>query len=291
MHHGVNRDKMNKRTEYTISGEERPLKDVLLREIGLSVTRLKKIKFSGLYVNGERVTVRKAVKAGDILTIVSPSEEASVIEAIEAPLDVLFEDEDILAVSKPTSMPVHPSLGNHLVTLANAVMWYYRDVPFVFRSVNRLDRDTSGIVLIAKNAEAAHRLSLSMKRGEFIKEYVAVIDGVPEKASGTVNARIARECEGEMKRVVREDGKDAITHYELIDTVGERSLVRIRLETGRTHQIRVHMAHIGNPLTSDFLYGSGNPGETYKLHAERLSFPHPRTSERIELYAKAPFEL
>ena len=276
---------------YTVEGDSRELKGFLLSEIGLSVTMLKKVKYSGLFVNGEKATVRKTVKNGDSVEVLFPIDESSDIEAIEAPLDVLFEDDDILAVSKPTSMPVHPSKGNSLVTLANAVMWYYKDTPFVFRAVNRLDRDTSGIVLIAKTADAAHRLSLSMKRGEFIKEYVAVIDGCPIPSSGTVIAKIAREREGEMKRVVRDDGKDAITHYELIKTDGTRSLVRIRLETGRTHQIRVHMAHIGHPLTRDFLYGSGGTGDTYKLHAERLSFPHPRTGKVVDLYAKAPFDL
>jgi len=281
---------MNERIEYKIVGEERTLKQVLLTEIGLSVTMLKRVKYSGLFVNGERVTVRKCVKKGDVVTVIFPAEKASEIEAINAPLDVIFEDEDILAVSKPTAMPVHPSLGNHLVTLANAVMWYYRDKPFVFRAVNRLDTDTSGIVLIAKNADAAHRISAAMKRGEFTKEYLAIVDGVTDK-SGTITARIAREREGEMKRIVREDGKEAVTHYELIKTDGERSLVRIRLETGRTHQIRVHMAHIGHPLTNDFLYGNGNSGDTYCLHAERLSFPHPRTGKFTTLTSTAPFTL
>ena len=278
------------RKAYSVEGDSRELKGFLLSEIGLSVTMLKKVKYSGLFVNGEKATVRKIVKDGDVVEVLFPIDESSEIEAIEAPLDVVYEDEDVLAVSKPTSMPVHPSKGNSLVTLANAVMWYYRDKPFVFRAVNRLDRDTSGIVLIAKNADAAHRLSAAMKRGEFTKEYLAIVDGVTDE-SGTITARIAREREGEMKRIVREDGKEAVTHYELIKTDGERSLVRIRLETGRTHQIRVHMAHIGHPLTNDFLYGNGNSGDTYCLHAERLSFPHPKTGKFTTLTSTAPFTL
>ena len=277
--------------KYEVSGNARTVKEILLSEIDLSVSLLKKVKFTGIYVNGERVTVRKTVKSGDTVSIVFPEDSCSDIEPIEYPLNIVYEDEDILAVSKPTSMPVHPSLGNHLVTLANAVMWYYRETPFTFRAVNRLDRDTSGLVLIAKNAEAAFRLSDSMKRGEFKKEYLAIIDGVPSLPSGTVDAPIAREREGEMKRVVRADGKRAITHYEVLKSNGDCSLVRIKLETGRTHQIRVHMAHIGHPLTNDFLYGNGKPGDTYCLHAEKLSFPHPKTKETIALLAKAPFEL
>ena len=276
---------------YKIDGDERTVKTVLLSEIGVSLNRLKKLKVSGILVNGEPVTVRKVVRGGDVLTLVLPEENESDIEPIEAPLNIVFEDEDILAVSKPTSMPVHPSRGNHLVTLANAVMWYYRDIPFVFRAVNRLDRDTSGIVLIAKNAEAAHKLSAAMKQGKFVKEYLAVVDGCPAKKCGTINAKIARESEGEMKRVVRDDGKDAVTHYEVLKKNGDTSLLRIRLETGRTHQIRVHMAHIGHPLTDDFLYGNGKPGDTYRLHAERLTFPHPKTGEIFTLVSKAPFDL
>ena len=276
---------------YEITGEGRTVKTVLLAEIGLSLNRLKKVKVSGILVNGEPVTVRKVVRDGDILTVVLPEGNKSDIEPIEAPLNIVFEDEDILAVSKPTSMPVHPSRGNHLVTLANAVMWYYKDAPFVFRAVNRLDRDTSGIVLIAKNAEAAYKLSGAMKRGEFIKEYLAIVDGCPTSKCGTINAKIVREREGEMKRVIREDGKDAVTHYEVIKTNGDTSLLRIRLETGRTHQIRVHMAHIRHPLTNDFLYGGGKPGDIYCLHAERLTVPHPRTGEIITLVSAAPFDL
>ena len=276
---------------YEITGEERTVKTVLLAEIGLSLNRLKKVKVSGILVNGEPVTVRKVVRDGDILTVVLPEENESDIEPIEAPLNIVFEDEDILAVSKPTSMPVHPSRGNHLVTLANAVMWYYKDAPFVFRAVNRLDRDTSGIVLIAKNADAAYKLSKAMKQGEFVKEYLAIVDGCPAERCGTVNAKIVREREGEMKRVVREDGKDAVTHYEVLKTDGNTSLLRIRLETGRTHQIRVHMAHIGHPLTNDFLYGDGKPGDIYCLHAERLTTPHPNTGEIITLVSEAPFDL
>ena len=276
---------------YEIKGEERTVKTVLLAEIGLSLNRLKKVKVSGILVNGEPVTVRKVVRDGDVLTLVLPEENESDIEPIEAPLNIVFEDEDILAVSKPTSMPVHPSRGNHLVTLANAVMWYYRDIPFVFRAVNRLDRDTSGIVLIAKNAEAAYKLSAAMKQGKFIKEYLAIVDGCPAEKFGTINAKIAREREGDIRRVVREDGKVAVTHYEVLKTVGDTSMLRIRLETGRTHQIRVHMAHIGHPLTNDFLYGGGKPGDTYCLHAERLTIPHPRTGEIITLMSEAPFDL
>ena len=276
---------------YRIEGDERTVKTVLLSEIGLSLSRLKKVKVSGILVNGEPVTVRKVVRDGDILTLVVPEERESDIEPIEAPLNIVYEDDDILAVSKPTCMPVHPSRGNHLTTLANAVMWYYRERPFVFRAVNRLDRDTSGIVLIAKNAESAYKLSAAMKRGEFIKEYLAIVNGCPSQQRGTVSARIAREREGEMKRVVREDGKIAVTHYEVLKSDGDTSLLRIRLETGRTHQIRVHMAHIGHPLKNDFLYGDGNPGDTYQLPAEKLTFPQPKTDDIITLVSKAPFEL
>lgn len=272
-----------------VSGEQMSLKDFLLSEGRISLTALKKIKYSGLYVNGERVTVRALVHCGDTVEIVYPTETASDIAPIDIPLHIIYEDDCMLAVSKPTNMPVHPSRGNSLPTLAGAVMHYYRDIPFVFRAVNRLDRETSGIVLIAKSQQAAYRLSESMKKGQFEKEYLAVVDGAIDPPSGVIDAPIARECEGAMRRVVREDGKRAVTEYETLLTKENVSLLRVRLQTGRTHQIRVHLSHIGHPLSDDFLYGTRHPEKSYRLHAYRLTLPHPQTNARLVLCAPCPF--
>ena len=282
---------MQKYTE-TVSGvyTEMKIRDYLKNRLGLSTSLIGKVKYDNVILNGTAVHMRALVKNGDVIEITLPDEESENIEPIDIPIQIIFEDEYLIAVNKPKNMPVHPSRGNHLPTVANAIRAYIGH-PFVFRAVNRLDRDTSGIVLIAKNAESAYKLSAAMKRGEFIKEYLAIVNGCPSQQRGTVSARIAREREGEMKRVVREDGKIAVTHYEVLKSDGDTSLLRIRLETGRTHQIRVHMAHIGHPLKNDFLYGDGNPGDTYQLHAEKLTFPHPKTDDIITLVSKAPFEL
>ncbi len=274
---------------FCVTGDERMLKDFLLSQARVSVTALKKIKYGGLYVNGERVTVRARVRDGDTVEIVYPAETASDIPPIDIPLNIIYEDECMLAVAKPTNMPVHPSRGNSLPTLAGAVMHYYRDMPFVFRAVNRLDRETSGIVLIAKTGEAAYHLSESMKKGEFEKEYLAVIDGRIEPPSGVIDAPIARECEGSMRRIVHEGGKQAITQYRTLSTKEHTSLLEVRPLTGRTHQIRVHLAHIGHPLSDDFLYGVRREGAVYRLHAHRLTLPHPETRGRITLCAPCPF--
>ena len=274
--------------QYTVRGDQRSLKGFLLSEIGVSVTALKKIKYGGLYRNGECVTVRATVGEGDVVTVVYP-EEASDIAPIDIPLDIIYEEAWLLAVTKPTGMPVHPSRGNSLPTLAGAVMHYYRDRAFVFRAINRLDRETSGIVLIAKNAEAAYRLSEGMKRGEWKKEYLAVVDGHLDPPSGVIDLPIARECEGGMRRVVREDGKRALTQYETVCTGEDTSLLRVQLMTGRTHQIRVHLAHVGHPLCDDFLYGRRREGTVYRLHAYKLTLSHPETGESMTLTSECPF--
>ena len=274
---------------YTVEGQVTSLKEYLLTDGRVSATALKKIKYTGLFLNGERVTVRATVHPGDVIELIYPTDEASDIAPIDTPLHILYEDGAVLAVAKPTAMPVHPSRGNRLPTLAGAVMHYYRDRPFVFRAINRLDRETSGIVLIAKTAEAAFRLSEAMKRGELGKEYLAVVDGALEPREGIIDLPIEREREDENRRVVREGGKRAITEYKTLRVEKDTSLLLLRLHTGRTHQIRVHLSHLGHPLTDDFLYGREREGATYRLHAFRLTFPHPETNERITVTAPCPF--
>ena len=275
---------MEKIFEITASGDRLPtdLKSYLY-SLGLSVTLVKKAKYGGILLNGEVVTVRARVNAGDKIEIYVDEEKSEGIPPMDIPLRVLYEDEDILAVDKLTNMPTHPSKGNNLPTLANAVMGYYGG-DFVFRSVNRLDRDTSGIVIIAKNRISASALSSSMKKGLWSKKYHALVDGCPSPSESTVDAPIERVAEGNIKREVRADGKRAITKYRVIESCGDSSLCEISLLTGRTHQIRVHMAHIGHPLCSDFLYGTPSEKE-YFLRCVEISFPHPKTNEIIVIKA------
>ena len=260
---------------------EMKIRDYLKSRLGFSTSLIGKVKYDGVILNGNAVHMRAMVKNGDVIDVILPEEESDNIEPMDIPLDVVYEDEYILAVNKPINMPVHPARGNHLPTLANAVRAHIGH-PFVFRAVNRLDRDTSGIVLIAKDRIAGAKLYAAMKEKKFDKVYIAKIVGVPEPHHGFVNAPIAREAEGSILRVVREDGKESLTEYNVIsiDKNGNATL-KVIPHTGRTHQIRVHMAHIGHPLIGDFLYGERIDNRTYSLHCSSLTFRHPITNETI----------
>lgn len=254
-----------------------------LRRLGISVTLVKKAKYGGIMLNEKVVTVRAEVNPGDKLEIYLDEEKSEAIPQMDIPISVLYEDDDILAVDKPINMPTHPSKGNNLPTLANAVMHYYKG-NFVFRSVNRLDRDTSGIVIIAKNRISASALSDSMKKGLWEKKYSALVDGIPKPKVATIDAPIERIEEGNIKRTVRADGKRAITKYKVVEEYADSALCEITLLTGRTHQIRVHMSHIGHPLVSDFLYGKPSDKE-YHLRCVEIKFPHPTSKKEIIIRA------
>lgn len=277
---------------YTVTADADGIKivDFLKGRAGFSASLVKKVKFGGVFVNGEIVTMRKILRAGDKITVSMPSEESENVKPIYAPLDIVYEDEYILIVNKPKSMPTHPSRGNSLITLGNAVA-YYLSESAVFRAINRLDRDTSGLVLIAKDAFSAGRLGKSMKNGEIDKKYMAVIEGVPQERHGIIDLPIARECEGSIKRIVCDDGKKAITEYQIIrENEDGTSVAELILHTGRTHQIRVHFSHVGHPLKNDFLYGNREDGDkTYMLHCSYLSFPHPVTKSIMEFHSTPEF--
>lgn len=261
------------------------IRDYLKRRLGLSTALIAKVKYDNVLLNGEIVYMRATVQNGDVIDITLPDEDSENIEPMDIRLNVVYEDEHVIAVNKPKNMPVHPSRGNHLPTVANAVR-HYVGHPFVFRAINRLDRDTSGIVLIAKDRLSGAKLYQAMKDRKFGKTYLAHVEGVPSENHGFINAPIAREAEGEMKRVVREDGKEALTEYEVRSVNPDgTSILKVTLHTGRTHQIRVHMAHIGHPLVNDFLYGTRSEN-TYSLHCNSLSFPHPFTGEIITVTAE-----
>lgn len=272
-----------------VAGEMK-IRDYLKGRLGLSTSLIGKVKYGGVILNATPVTMRAMIKNGDVIEITLPDEDSENIEPMDIPIEIIYEDEYLIAVNKPRNMPVHPSRGNHLPTVANAIRSYVGH-PFVFRAVNRLDRDTSGIVLIAKDRLSGAKLYQAMKERKFGKVYLAAAVGRLESAHGFIDAPIEREAEGSIRRVVRDDGKACLTEYDVIsyDERNDTSLVRVTPHTGRTHQIRVHFAHIGHPLKNDFLYGERGE-ETYSLHCTELSFPHPFTNEIITLKADIPNE-
>ncbi len=270
----------------------RTLRDIIRGDLKVSGSLLTKLKKSGgILLSGKSATTADFAHTGDTVTLVLPEETSETIEKVNIPLDVVYEDDALLCVSKPKDMPTHPSAGNYGNTLANACMYYYRDTDFVFRPVNRLDRDTTGLVLIAKDARTSALLSESMQKGQYTKGYFALLTGTPEKPDGVVDAPIGRCHDSIIKREVRTDGQSAVTAYSVLDAAPDRSvsLALLLPKTGRTHQIRVHMAHIGHPLIYDYMYGTEIPGETLYLHCGFLSFEHPLSGERISLFRKPDF--
>lgn len=263
------------------------VKELLKRGLKMSGSCLAALKRGedGIMVNGERVKVTRSLNAGDEITVTLRDEIPSEnIIPEDIPVDVVYEDEDILAVNKPAGMPTHISPGHYSGTLSNAVMGYYGG-EFVFRAVNRLDAGTSGLMLIAKNAYAHERLSSQIKAGNFHRKYLAIVRGTPEE-KGVIDAPIAREAGSAIKRIVSPEGKRAVTRWQLIESAGGYSLAEVAPETGRTHQIRVHMAHIGHPLAGDWLYGTENDGMSrHALHSYHAELIQPVTGESLTLEA------
>ncbi len=268
---------------------EMNIKEFLISRLSLSATLVKKVKYGGVFINGENVHMRATVADGDVVEVRFGEERSCGIEPISIPLDIVFEDEFLLAVNKPTKMPTHPARGTKLPTLANAVAAYMGE-NFVFRAVNRLDKNTSGIVLIAKDVVTSAKLGYMMKNHKFVKKYEAVLISVPDPCYGIIDASIEREVPESIKRCVREDGKRAVTEYEVTKILEDgNSLCEFTLHTGRTHQIRVHSAYIGHPLLGDEMYGGGEG--TYLLHCKEMSFIHPHTGKRIVLCSDSNFDI
>ncbi|UAL48663.1 RluA family pseudouridine synthase [Sutcliffiella horikoshii] len=273
-----------------------------LKERQISKAALIDIKFNGgaLHVNGSAVTVRYVLQEGDTVEVFFPKEEPSEdLVAEEIPLDIVYEDEYVLVVNKPAGMASIPSREHRHGTLANAVLGYYQSkgICATIHIVTRLDRDTSGLMLIAKHRHAHHLFSLQQKEFGVKRRYEALVHGemnVDEaEASGAVDAPIGRKDSSIIEREVREDGQRAVTHYMVLRARESWSHVSLRLETGRTHQIRVHMAYIGHPLLGDSLYGgSGVNGLSRQaLHSCELSFFHPVEEREMTFRCTLPEDM
>lgn len=269
------------------------LREFLQKECGFSATLWKKLRRSDTFSkNGCPADAARAiVRSGD--TLCWQLEEESRIVPTDIPLDIRYEDASLLIVNKPAGMLVHPTGGEHRRTLANAVLFHYEACAekHAFHPVHRIDRQTSGLVLIAKEPYIQHRLFVHGAQG-IERIYLAVIEGALSKPCGTINLPIARRPESIIERMVSPDGKRAVTHYATLYQADGRSLLALRLSTGRTHQIRVHLAHLGRPLSGDDLYGGSVRHITRQaLHACHLSFRHPLHKETVTVYAPLPADM
>lgn len=266
------------------------LRDFLMNDCGISRKMLTQVKQRGLIlVNDEASTVRYAVNIGDEVTVYFPTERPSdTMITSRRPLVILYEDDYLLAVDKPAGIATIPSRLHPDDTLANAVLGYYHQIGLssAIHVVNRLDRDTSGVVLFAKYAYVHHRFSELQQNGGLSRMYLALVEGRVERQ--TITAPIGRAPDSIMERIVTPDGQYAVTHVLEASERGEYTVLKIALETGRTHQIRVHMRHIGHPLLGDTMYGGKPVLGRHALHSASATFCHPISGERLCIEAAYP---
>jgi 23S rRNA pseudouridine1911/1915/1917 synthase len=286
----------------------RTVREVLKRRLGISRRLLVKLKTAeqGIALNGRRAWVNEIVAAGDRIELRLPREQSHDLLPEPMELSIVFEDEHLLVVNKPAGLIVHPTLGHYKGTLANGIVHYWRQRGEIarFHPVHRLDEHTSGLVVIAKHAYAHQQLAEQMARGEFGKHYRAYVYGCPPHLSGKVDAPIGRSDEDPHRRIVRPDGAPSVTLYSVKTKYAcGAAALDIQLETGRTHQIRVHMLHIGCPLIGDDYYA--DPArqmpelarevnlviKRQALHASRLVFRHPLNGNWLQLDAELPDDL
>ncbi len=278
------------------SSEYTKIIQVLKNEFHLSQRLILKLKTSKqIYLNDIPMHVNALVTFGDIISCdISFEEESDNIVPRELPLDILYEDEGLLVVNKPPNMPVHPSINHYEDTLSNTVKWYFDSIGLKrkIRPVNRLDKDTSGIVIFAKNEYVQESLVHQMKDGTFEKEYYAIVNEIIEEKNFTVIANIARTGDSIIERCVDENGDYAETEFELVNTFSDYSLLKCKLKTGRTHQIRVHTKHIGHPILSDTLYGDASDLISRQaLHAYSVKFVNPVTNRIVNITCPIPKDM
>lgn len=289
-----------RRLELPITGGLGGVKvDTLLKKhLGLSGTVVRRIKWlsDGILVDGERVNTRYQPTEGQMLSVrLSDPERRSGIQPAPGPLDIVYEDGDILVLNKAPGIPVHPGPGHFSDTLGNFILDYYdkSGVEADFHPVHRLDRGTSGLMVTAKHPHAQEVLKNQLHTTDFKRVYLAVCEGELLPNEGTIDAPLGPKPGSLVEQMVRPDGKEARTHYRVLSMQGGRSLVRLELETGRTHQIRVHMAYLGHPLTGDFLYGQEDPDLISRpaLHSAQLTIRHPITGRVLDFSAPLPADM
>lgn len=295
---------MEKKVSYVVQGDDLPctVEFLLKCRIGLSKAQIKSAKFRplGICVNGLQVRITDRVQTGSVLEVLLECEEdyGQKMEATFGVLDILYEDEDLIVINKAAGVAVHPAHGHYKDTLANHLLYYFEQQKkkVTIRAVGRLDKDTSGIVIFAKNKVAAARI-----RENFSKEYIALVWGHLKEKCGCIELPMAKKA-GELNKMeISKNGNFARTHYQVLQEYETCSLVRLWLDTGRTHQIRVHMAALGHPLVGDPIYGDKAESDSINgrknlisraaLHCKRMELIQPFTGERVCIEAPLPEDL
>ena len=285
---------MEVRIEASVAGQRLDKAVAELTDLSRSLAN-EQIKDGQILVNGQAKKAKYAVKEGDVISYELPEPEVVEYVAEDIPLEIVYQDEDVAVVNKPQGMVVHPSAGHTSGTLVNALMYHIKDlsgINGVLRPgiVHRIDKDTSGLLMIAKNDQAHVALADELKDKKSLRKYWAIVHGNLPNDRGVIEAPIGRSEKDRKKQAVTAKGRPALTRFQVLERFGDYTLVELQLETGRTHQIRVHMAYIGYPVAGDEVYG---PRKTLKghgqfLHARTLGFTHPRTGEVLEFTAEAP---
>lgn len=273
----------------------RLIKHFVRSELGVSYRQFSALKiWNGLRVNGEIVHANHPLMPGDQIEVLLEDTARKDVSPDPQPVNVVYEDEDLMIIDKPAPLACQCSPKHPEHTLENRLAWRFRDeANFVFRPLNRLDKGTSGLLAAAKHAHATQLLQKQLHTDSFVREYLAVVEGYLE-GNGVIDAPISKADDATIRRVIdQENGKSAVTHYTSVCFGNNRTLVRLRLETGRTHQIRLHLSYLGHPIVGDFLYGteiSALP-ERFALHSAFIALNHPLTGARIEYESPLPPEL
>lgn len=273
------------------------LRNYMHKELGISRNILKALKFDGgkISINDVQVDVRYRLKEGDLLRVNFPKEDRGFyMEAEDMELDIVYEDDHIIVLNKQAGIVAVPTPHTPKGTIANGLLGYYdqKNLSYTAHVVTRLDKDTSGLMLIGKHRYSHSLLAKSQEKNKIDRSYIALVHGEMPDKKGTIDAPIGRKEGSFMEREVREGGRQAITHYEVISKANDKSLVQAKLETGRTHQIRVHFASLNHPIVGDSLYGGQDDKISRQaLHCQELIFPHPITEETIHLKSEVPSDI